>query len=328
MGSIKNYTVDSAENTGSGTTGSTYTWSVIGPSFSGTITNTNIGSTNASTINWGQSPPGNYIVSVKETNTNGCSSIQNLQVIIKPLPVVHLNDLIICTDPVTGNLLNQGIINTGLSSNVYSFEWQKDGITLPFTSSSIYVSQVGVYSVKVTNILTGCQATDLASVSISSLPQATVTITNSFEDVQNIVVTILNGIGSYEYSIDGINFQDTGTFTVSLPGQYNVIIRDKFFCGQIILPAFASGYPHFFTPNGDGYNDFWNIVAIPNPSKARTYIYDRYGKLIHQINAKNQNWDGTFNGEQLPADDYWFLLEYFDTSNNFQTFKSHFSLMR
>ncbi len=328
IGSVKNYTVDSAENTGSGTTGSTYSWSVIGSSFSGTISNTNTGSTNASTIDWGQSPPGSYIVSVKETNNNGCSSIQNLQVIVKPFPVVHLNDLIICTNPITGNWLSQGIINTGLSSSVYSFVWQRDGIILPFTTPSINVNQIGVYSVTVTNILTGCQATDLATVSISSAPQATVSIANPFENVQNIVVTILNELGSYEYSIDGINFQDTGTFIVYIPGQYTITVRDKYFCGQISLPVFASGYPKFFTPNGDGYNDFWNIIAIPNPSKAKTYIYDRYGKLIHQINSLNHNWDGTLNGELLPANDYWFTIEYYDITNNFQTFKSHFSLLR
>ena len=328
IGSVKHYAVDTTENSGLGTTGSIYNWTIIGGGFSGTIYPSIAGSTNAATIDWRQSPPGTYTVSVKETNSNGCSSIQNLQVIIKPLPVVHINDLIICTNPITGSWLTTGNLDTGLSSSSYSFVWQRDGIILPNTTSSINITQIGIYSVTVTNISTGCQASDSASVSVSSAPQATVTVTNPFEDVQNIVVTIVNGIGNYEYSIDGINFQDSGTFSVSNPGIYTVIVKDKYLCGVISLPVFACGYPKFFTPNGDGFNDFWNVIALPNPSKSNTYIYDRYGKFIHQINTSNHGWDGTLNGELLPATDYWFTVEYYDISNNLQTFKSHFSLLR
>ncbi len=328
IGSLKHYAVDTAENGGLGTTGSTYNWTIIGGFFSGTITQTVVGSTNAATIDWGQSPAGTYTVSVKETNSNGCSSIQNLQVIIKPLPVVNLNDLIICTNPITGNWITVGNLNTGLSASTYSFVWQRDGITLPNTTSSINVTQIGVYSVTVTNSITGCQATDSASVSVSSAPQATVSITNPFDDVQNIVVTIVNGIGNYEYSIDGVNFQDSNTFSVSNPGIYIITVKDKYFCGESILPVFASGYPKFFTPNGDGINDFWNIIALPNFSKSKLFIYDRYGKFIHQISSSNYGWDGTLNGDSLPATDYWFTVEYYDISNNLQTYKSHFSLLR
>lgn len=328
VGSIKHYSVDTNENSGLGTLGSTYNWTVTGGSFLGTISPTIAGATNAATIDWGRTPPGNYIVSSKETNGSGCSSIQNLQVIINRLPVVQINDLIVCTHPITGNWLSQGILNTGLSPSLYSFVWQKDGVTLPFTTSSINVSQVGIYSVTVTNITTGCQASASANVSVSSAPNAFVTVTNPFDDVQNIVVTILNGIGNYEYSIDGTNYQDTGIFVVNQPGLYNVIVKDKNYCGQVSLPVFASGFPKFFTPNGDSFNDFWNIIALPNPTKASTSIFDRYGKLIHQIKSINSGWDGTLNGVPLPANDYWFIVEYYDTSNNFQTFKSHFSLLR
>lgn len=328
IGSVKHYSVDTSENSGLGSTGSTYNWNVIGVLFSGTITQTVTGSTNTATIDWQQTPPGIYTVSVRETNSNGCSSIQNLQVIIKPLPTVHLNDLIICTNPINGNWLNQGILNTGLSSSTYSFVWQKDGVTLPNTTPYLIVTQIGLYSVIVTNNSTGCQASDSAAVSVSSAPQATVTVTNPFDDVQNIVVTIVNGIGNYEYSIDGINFQDSGNFSVSTPGLYSVIVRDKYLCGSISLPVFASGYPKFFTPNGDGFNDTWNIIALPNFSKSKIFLYDRYGKFIHQINSSNYGWDGTLNGVNLPATDYWFTVEYYDITNNLQTFKSHFSLVR
>jgi len=63
------------------------------------------------------------------------------------------------------------------------------------------------------------------------------------------------------------------------------------------------------------------------------YIFDRYGKLIKQISPdlESDGWDGTFNGAQLPADDYWFTVTYpeFDGVNTLtKEFKAHFSLKR
>ena len=86
-------------------------------------------------------------------------------------------------------------------------------------------------------------------------------------------------------------------------------------------------YPHYFTPNGDGIHDFWNIKGLDNFPSVKIYIFDRYGKLIKQILPKGPGWDGTFNGSLLPATDYWFTLDYIDASGNKQ-FKAHFSLLR
>ena len=70
------------------------------------------------------------------------------------------------------------------------------------------------------------------------------------------------------------------------------------------------GYPKFFTPNGDGYHDTWNIIGMTVKSSSKIYIFDRYGKLLKQISPTGKGWDGTFNGERLPSSDYWFVLDY------------------
>ena len=87
-------------------------------------------------------------------------------------------------------------------------------------------------------------------------------------------------------------------------------------------------YPKYFTPNGDGYNDTWNITGLNQPD-AKLYIFDRYGKLLKQISATDASngWDGTYNGNQMPSTDYWFSLQY--TENNVaKEFKAHFALKR
>jgi gliding motility-associated-like protein len=48
-------------------------------------------------------------------------------------------------------------------------------------------------------------------------------------------------------------------------------------------------------------------------------LYDRYGKLITKINTNSDGWDGTFNGNPLPSDDYWYTTRRRET-------KGHFSL--
>ena len=74
------------------------------------------------------------------------------------------------------------------------------------------------------------------------------------------------------------------------------------------------------------YNDFWNI-RLPNEYEGLISIYDRYGKLLKQLSAQGQGWDGTFNGNLLPSTDYWFKVEYIE-NNQRKEFKSHFSLKR
>jgi valyl-tRNA synthetase len=91
-------------------------------------------------------------------------------------------------------------------------------------------------------------------------------------------------------------------------------------------------YPNFFTPNGDGYHDTWNIIGLGSQEDAKIYIFDRYGKLIKQISSAGEGWDGTYNGNQLPADDYWFTVTYREMNaageSVVKEFKSHFAMKR
>lgn len=84
-------------------------------------------------------------------------------------------------------------------------------------------------------------------------------------------------------------------------------------------------YPKFFTPNGDGFNDFWQLSDVGNISiNTPIFIYDRYGKLVHQFNIASPGWDGNFNGSPLPSSDYWFKA----TLENNQRLNGHFTLKR
>jgi gliding motility-associated-like protein len=57
---------------------------------------------------------------------------------------------------------------------------------------------------------------------------------------------------------------------------------------------------------------------------AKIYIFDRFGKLLAQIDPNGEGWDGRFNGFQMPSTDYWFSIELKDGTVK----KGHFSLVR
>ena len=75
------------------------------------------------------------------------------------------------------------------------------------------------------------------------------------------------------------------------------------------------------------YNDSWNIAGLQNQDNPKLFIYDRYGKLIKQLIINSDGWDGTFNGQPLPTDDYWFVITYLENGIA-KEYRSHFSLIR
>jgi len=63
-------------------------------------------------------------------------------------------------------------------------------------------------------------------------------------------------------------------------GEHIIYVRDLLNCNEISEKKIVIGYPKFFTPNGDGYHDTWNIVGMTVKSSSKIYIFDRYGKLL------------------------------------------------
>ena len=83
--------------------------------------------------------------------------------------------------------------------------------------------------------------------------------------------------------------------------------------------------PKFFTPNDDAYNDVFTIAGMSAYPEASVLIFDRYGKLLVQLNSRKRSWDGIYNGSRMPAADYWYIIKLTPDS---QEIKGHFSLVR
>ena len=132
-------------------------------------------------------------------------------------------------------------------------------------------------------------------------------------------------MGTFEYSMDGINYQDSNLFQVIEGGLYTCYVRDIIGCGMDHSNIAVLSYPEYFTPNGDGFNDTWAVKGISDYPAARTAIYDRFGKLITVLQHSNFSWDGTYNGKPLPATDYWFVVKLNDA---LAEIKGHFAIKR
>jgi gliding motility-associated-like protein len=161
---------------------------------------------------------------------------------------------------------------------------------------------------------------------LGSFPTAiSVVSSDYFEDDQRITIEVAPA-GNYLYQLDDGALQSQNVFIDVAPGTYTVHIKSE--CGDYTREVTLLDFPRFFTPNGDGYNDHWNIFSLNGQAKAKIYIFDRLGKLLKEISPSGLGWDGTFNQQAMPSSDYWFIVHYEDQYNVSKIFKSHFALKR
>ncbi|SHI69386.1 gliding motility-associated C-terminal domain-containing protein, partial [Mesonia phycicola] len=260
-------------------------------------------------------------------------------------PVVDISgyDGYICEDvdpstPTEGGDYDPVVIDTGLDTTIYSFEWSLDGNILIETGGVLEATQSGTYTVTVTNIVTGCSSTSSTTLIQSTPPEFSVEpLTLAFEGEHALLITA-SGNGDYEFRVDdGLWFDigEDGTVTIDglSSGSHLVYGRDKNGCGVTVNVINFIDYPKFFTPNEDGYNDRWNIIGLGEENAgAQIYIFDRYGKLLKQLSPTSEGWDGTFNGKVMPSGDYWFRIEYLQLQTDGELvkaeFKANFTLKR
>jgi len=258
-----------------------------------------------------------------------CPSTFNLTITVNDNPSFSLQEeYFLCFE--NGELAFPTLIDTGLNPTMYNFRWLLNGLEISGASQGTYSPiEGGSYEVVVQNNLTGCSSTEVTEVIPLYQPEfEPEVITAAFSENPIIQVSTMSS-GDFEYQLDDSPWQDEPFFDNVSIGEHNVKVRDKRGCIESSQTLIVIGYPKFFTPNDDGSNDSWNINSIADQVNARIYIFDRYGKLLKQINPAGEGWSGIYNGELMPVDDYWFILEYNDANTGERKmFKAHFTLKR
>lgn len=248
-------------------------------------------------------------VRVTNSQFEECFSIATFELVIYEYPrLTSIEDLY--------EMCNGEAITVNVSEVYDSYLWS-DGSTNP----SLLITEPGEYTITVTQ--NNCSTTKTFTAVASEKATIADIIIKDFSLSDNSIEIIVDGNGDYEYSMGGL-YQDSNVFLGVDSGLYIVYVRDKNGCGVVTQPIQVLAYPLYFTPNQDGINDYWHVKYAYYEPKMEVFIFDRYGKLITSFRGQDLGWDGTFNGNLLPATDYWFKIKREDGREH----KGHFSLVR
>ena len=279
--------------------------------------------------------PQTIIANVINTTSNvvpkKCASQINIVLKVNLLPETNPKDGFICKDQTSGELLSTYTINSELSDASHTFEWFLNSETTSIFGeydSILEVQEAGDYTVTATQIAyPNCKSIPKKIVVTKSEPAlATARVEYSFTENLN-VLTIATGLGNYVYQLDDNDIQISNLFENVEPGTHQIAVIDKNGCATFYLNVIVLDYVRYFTPNSDNFNDTWNIRGIKDQPNAKVYIFDKYGKLLKQVIPEEIGWDGTYNGQLMPSDDYWFTVTYEENGEQ-KEFKSHFAMKR
>ncbi len=211
------------------------------------------------------------------------------------------------------------------------FQIQDDGSELLVSSEATFdIFQEGDYRIEAYNIVLGSNLECAVSQDFSVVASEAPIIENV--DIQSTstgaTVTIsVSGDGDYEYALNNRNgpYQISPIFDIDITQSNVIYIRDRNGCGTIER-FINTGIPNFFTPNGDSFNDVWQITGgkIEGLAITSIFIFDSLGKLLQQLPPGGNGWDGTYQGNPMPQNDYWYKIEL----ENGKVLRGHFALKR
>jgi gliding motility-associated-like protein len=201
-----------------------------------------------------------------------------------------------------------------------TYQWD-NGLTRP----AITIFQPASFKITVTD-KEGCIGYGAKKVGMNELPvfvdfDATVPF--------RVTLNVKGGTPPYYYSRNNEFFQADKTISIISGNYYSLYVKDSNGCRDqklnLLLGIPQVSIPNFFTPNGDGYNDYWEIEGIAAFPECVISIFDRSGRMLIQYKGIVKGWDGTYGSLPMPENDYWYVV---DLKNGELPKRGHFTLKR
>ncbi|MGG1923798.1 T9SS type B sorting domain-containing protein [Chryseobacterium sp. NRRL B-14798] len=235
----------------------------------------------------------NTIVFVKVINANGCFDFAQVTLTVTPpKPSPLLTDQYICPD---------ARVTLDAGPGYTSYLWST-GATTPYITASI-----GNYWVILTS--NGCETKQFVKVMSVPVPKIKKVETTG----NTVTLTVEGGTPPYQYSRDGMIWQDSNVFT-GLPRGKNIFyVKDSSNCHPVEVQILVPNLINAITPNSDGINDTLDYTELAFLRDLKFGIFNRYGQLIHSSDKNNNfKWDGTIGGTPVNSGTYWYEIKWTD----------------
>lgn len=258
----------------------------------------------------GELLPNNFSYSSDTTifaqiESGNCDVVRIPVHLLTPKTSQLLDDQVICQNATT---------RLEVENNFQYYKWlTEDGTILSEGPNTYFVENVpvGIYTVELTSA-NGCRVQQKVTVSSKDLP----TITHIEVSGNTATVFVSGGETPYEYSLDGIKYQNSNVFTGLQRGLQTIYVRDALKCAVVTKEFLIINLINIITPNGDGKNDFLDYSDLKIKENVSIKIFDRMGKIVYRSTPTDFTWNGKMNGRPLPTATYWYVLSWNEPFTN------------
>jgi gliding motility-associated-like protein len=273
------------------------------------------------------------------TTSFGCIDSIYKDITIRPLPVIDvLVDSYEGCEPFSPILTNNSTIATG---SIIGYDWNwGDGQSSQGSSPSHIYTSAGSYQIKVRAVSDqGCvdSLTLPSAITVRPLPIAGFSFTpekpSILESTLNFTDESVGTMSAWDWDFgDGLtsteqnpshNYQDTGTFLVSLTVSNDFGCQNTFTKSFFLTPDLFIYIPDVFSPNGDQVNDGFGVAGVKKGIKNyEVTIYNRWGQKLFYTDDHNIEWDGTYEGKPAVMGSYIYDMRFTDYKESRWFFKT------
>ncbi len=247
----------------------------------------------------------------------GCTANSNKSILVSTptLPIINSTANAICAGETA---------TLSVTGTFVTFNWT-GGATTP----TLTITQPNTYSVTTTDA-NGCTATAQKIVSAKTVPSLVVTSSVNGGVVSPvglqpirvavgaIVQLVASGADSYIWTpSDGLTSATIANPVATINADIVYTVNGTLTAGcsaqqavSFVIDASAGDWlpPNVFSPNGDGNNDLWVIPSIASYSDCTISIFNKQGSKVFEQKGYTNNWDGTYEGQELPQGTYYYVL--------------------
>ena len=173
----------------------------------------------------------------------------------------------------------------------------------------------------------GCQDSIQNEIVMQLPPEFTMSFSGDTASFHNDTI-VAEVVGEYD-SVIWNNTINNSQLIITQPGDYTVSVfrNDCFTSSSFTIYdhlEFQNGIMTLFTPNGDGYNDFWVINGMKSLGTCSVQVFDSWGSQVYSKDDYQNTWDGHSDNGELPSGPYYFVVRF----ANGQLFKGTVNILR